>query len=538
FLLTISWFSLTHPTTVSFHFVEHPLHLLAIVFFVFLYLKLGSTNPSFALTLGFYLVTMGFWSLFLETMVPWSVRFLGMPPHLLFFNVGAIIFFFSLSLALRKEENLQRTRELLNFILQYIPDHIYVKDRQSQFVEASTSLIEYFGLQNVDELRGKTDFDFFSDPHAQEAFSDEQRIMENGIPIVGKVEEETWPDGRRSWVLTSKIPWKNEAGEVIGIIGISQDITPIVEQRRALEDNERFLATIFENIQDGLCVLDRELNVIRTNRFIEEMYSEQKPLVGKKCHRVFHGRDHPCSDCPTLSALKTGKRVATTVPYIRNGQQVGWLEVISSPLQDANGVIQGVIEQVRNITERMHYEAELKAREENFRLLAEANPSAILIYQDNRFVYANTEAERLTGYSKEELIGMPVIQFIHPDFVPLVLEHAARRQRNLPVEKQYEIKIITREGKERWLFLSAETILYQGRWAGLVSATDITEKKQAEERNLHLKMVLESIRNVNQVLSREKEPAALFEKVCQEMIQNGAYASILIRLSSGENQNV
>lgn len=68
------------------------------------------------------------------------------------------------------------------------------------------SLVRYFGLQKMEEILGKTDFDFFSTPHAEEDFTDEQRIMESGIPIVEKEEKETWPEGIINWVSTSKIP--------------------------------------------------------------------------------------------------------------------------------------------------------------------------------------------------------------------------------------------------------------------------------------------------------------------------------------------
>ncbi|MEN3187107.1 MAG: PAS domain S-box protein [Atribacterota bacterium] len=472
-------------------------------------------------------------------MKPLRVLPSGTSLHLLFLTVGAVILMFSMFRYFREEERLQEefqyTKNLLIFILQYIPDHVYIKDRQSRFVDASMSLVRHFGLTRKEDLLGKTDFDFFANPHAEEAFSDEKRIMESGTPIVGKEEEEIWPDGRNNWVLTSKIPWKDATGKVIGIVGISRDITPLITQRKKLEENERFLSAIFESIQDGLCVIDRDMTIVQANRFLEEMYPEERPLAGKKCYHLFHWGEHPCENCPTLKAFATGASATQVRPYVRKGEQVGWLEIISYPIQDEYGTVQGVIEQVRNITKRIQDEEELKAREENFRLLAESNPSAIFIYQDNRFVYVNPEAERLTGYSREELIGMPVANLIHPDFVSLALERAERRQKNLPVEKQYELKIVTKDGKERWLFLSAETIFYRGRWAGLVSAMDITEKKSTERKNLHLKMVLERIRNVNQLLSRAKEPAALLEKVCQEMVEDETYFSSLIYLVNREN---
>jgi len=166
---------------------------------------------------------------------------------MLFFGV-MFLFFEERILAQR----VKAQERLLEFLMEYIPDHLYFKDRQSRFIGGSKSLARYFGLERVEDLLGKTDFDFFSPPHAQEAYADEQRIMETGEPIVGKVELETWPDGRTSWVLTTKIPLRNEKGEITGIVGISKDITELKAKEEALERERQFLNDVFESIQDGL----------------------------------------------------------------------------------------------------------------------------------------------------------------------------------------------------------------------------------------------------------------------------------------------
>ena len=93
----------------------------------------------------------------------------------------------------------------------------------------------------VSELLGKTDFDLFSESHARPAFNDEQEIVRTGQPIIGKLEKEEWPDGRTSWVLTSKMPLRNEQGEIIGTFGISKDITAAKETEIALERAQRAL---------------------------------------------------------------------------------------------------------------------------------------------------------------------------------------------------------------------------------------------------------------------------------------------------------
>ena len=72
---------------------------------------------------------------------------------------------------------------------------------------------------------GRTDADIFCSDHASEAFADEQEIIRTGRSVVGKEEEEVWPDGSKTWVLTNKVPLRDSRGEIVGTMGISHDIT-------------------------------------------------------------------------------------------------------------------------------------------------------------------------------------------------------------------------------------------------------------------------------------------------------------------------
>lgn len=114
---------------------------------------------------------------------------------------------------------------LLNALLERSLDHIFFKDVHGRFIRTSRSLARWFGKLDPSKLIGKTDFDFFSKEHADAAAADENEIMRTQIPFEGKIEKETWPDGSVTWVSTSKMPLYGENGEVIGIHGISHDIT-------------------------------------------------------------------------------------------------------------------------------------------------------------------------------------------------------------------------------------------------------------------------------------------------------------------------
>src|SRR4051812_21583356 len=87
-------------------------------------------------------------------------------------------------------------RVLVSAFLENVPDFVYFKDRESRFLALSGSLVSYFGCKHESEVIGKSDSDFFSANHARPALEDEQRIVRTGQPLMGKIEKETWPDGR------------------------------------------------------------------------------------------------------------------------------------------------------------------------------------------------------------------------------------------------------------------------------------------------------------------------------------------------------
>ncbi len=123
------------------------------------------------------------------------------------------------------EQSSTRERDILDALMESIPDHLYFKDLQSRFVRCGQSMARLFHLESPADLIGKSDFDFFTPAHAQPAFDDEQRIIQTGLPMVGQVEKEVWPNGNQTWVISTKMPWRDKSGTIIGTFGISKDIT-------------------------------------------------------------------------------------------------------------------------------------------------------------------------------------------------------------------------------------------------------------------------------------------------------------------------
>lgn len=129
----------------------------------------------------------------------------------------------------------ERERELFHALMDHLPEKIYFKDRNSRFVRINRVMAEFFGLKTPAEAVGKSDRDFFSEEHASQALEDEKRILETGLPIAGKEEKETWPDGHETWACTTKAPLLDRDGKIVGTFGISSDITREKENERQYE---------------------------------------------------------------------------------------------------------------------------------------------------------------------------------------------------------------------------------------------------------------------------------------------------------------
>lgn len=145
-------------------------------------------------------------------------------------------------------------KRLFETLMEQTADRIYIKDRQSRFITVSKALAEMHGFKDRHELEGMTDFDLFSQEHAQQAYEDEQEILRSGKPMINQIEKETWEDGHVTWVSTSKAPLNLSSQQSAGIIGISRDITAQyladqqrIESERKLREQNEIMRSDFES---------------------------------------------------------------------------------------------------------------------------------------------------------------------------------------------------------------------------------------------------------------------------------------------------
>ncbi len=190
---------------------------------------------------------------------------------------------------------------------------------------------------------------------------------------------------------------------------VSDQVAQAIARKQAesaKQDRERFLAGIFDSIQDGLSVLDLDFTILRVNQTMEEWYAHARPLAGKKCYEAYHLRKTVCDICPTRKTLLTAKAAFEVVPKVGpDGKAVGWLGLYSFPFVDqASGRMKGVIEYVRDITEQKRAEEQIRLEEARLQSLyniSQFKPKDIRDLWD----FALQEAISLTG-SKIGWIGI------------------------------------------------------------------------------------------------------------------------------------
>jgi PAS domain S-box-containing protein len=278
--------------------------------------------------------------------------------------------------------------------------------------------------------------------------------------------------------------WDDDNIALLKIVG--EIFSNALEKKRAEEaqhEREHFLSDIFASIQDGISILDLERNIIRVNQTMEKWYGHALPLAGKKCYEAYHGRSEPCEMCPTHKTLETGEAGYEVVPKMgADGEVQGWLDLYSFPLFDsATGQLKGVIEYVRDVTERMRAQDALTESEERYRTLVSNLLVGIYVTQQGKLRFANKRLADMLGYTEEDLLDTTFLDLIHPDDRGRARESAARRYAGEQPPSYGQYRAITKSGDIRWVEVIGTLVDFQGKPAILGNINDITERKMAED---------------------------------------------------------
>jgi len=195
-----------------------------------------------------------------------------------------------------------------------------------------------------------------------------------------------------------------------------------------------------------------------------------------------------------------------------------WTDEELGRLRDFAALALREIEWRLEATDRAPVERSTSHAEEEFRNLAESMSAAILITDGSRFRYVNSAMERVTGYSRSELLAMDVTGIVHAEFRALIQSRIRARQRGERLSSSFEVKIVTKDGREGWANVSVATLQFEGRPLIVASAFDVTERKSVEEQLEHSRIQLRSLlRRLEEV--REEERRRISREIHDELGQ-------------------
>ena len=204
--------------------------------------------------------------------------------------------------------------------------------------------------------------------------------------------------------------------------------------------------------------------------------------------------DYTIPDITGIEALRLSKEMSPDTPTIIYTGSVGEEKAVecmkegaSEFLLKTNSIrlvpaILSVVNQKREREARLQAEEAQKQSEARFRSLAETSTAAIFIYHGEKFVYVNSAAEQLTGYTNDELLHKTFWELTHPDHIEMIQQRRSAQQRGESVPSRYEFKIVTKDGTERWLDFTASSIHFEGAPASLGIALDMTNQKKLEQQ--------------------------------------------------------
>ncbi len=278
-------------------------------------------------------------------------------------------------------------RELFRTLINYLPDSIYFKNKESRFVVANTATAQKMGVPTPSDLIGSTDRNFFEDSMSSISRREELEIMETRRPIVARLHSEPWKDTEtktkgRTYSQISKFPWLDGQGEVRGIVGISSDVTKLVETRKQYQ-------ALAAQLDERNKTLENEINLAREiQQALQPLSIPTRKLYMDNCcrsahfHHIYLPSTGVAGDC--FAVFPVGETGIGMVMWDVMGHGIRAALIAS--------MLRGLMEQVAALADSP---ARLLSSLNRvlFRIFAQAN---ITMFASACYVYLDLESRRLT----------------------------------------------------------------------------------------------------------------------------------------------
>lgn len=269
----------------------------------------------------------------------------------------------------KAEEAVGHERSLLHLLMHSIPDWIFFKDAESRFTRINRALAQLLGVADPQEAIGKTDFDFFAREDAQRFYREEQKIIQFGQPAIARVGQTPKRNGEMLWVSETKVPLHDETGKVVGLVGISRDISELKRTEEKVKEARDDYLSITNLTGDIIVKVDREGKWTFLNDGACQFWGKpMKELIGSP----FVDYLHPDDQEKTRAAVEE-VRNKKLVKGLVNRQKTpkGWrmVEWNAAAIFDRRGRCVGIQATGRDITERKKAEEKIEAYQKSLRSL-------------------------------------------------------------------------------------------------------------------------------------------------------------------------
>jgi len=260
----------------------------------------------------------------------------------------------------RVGEKLQESQQMLQLVLDSVPQAVFWKDRNSVYLGCNLTFARHAGVSSPEEIVGKTDYDLPWRKEETEAFRQgDRRVMETASPEYHLIEPQFQADGKQAWVDTNKVPLRDSKGDVVGMLGTYEDITERRKAERDLQVAEERYRTIFENSAVAIMLADEQERLISWNKFTEDLLDMRKDDLYLKPVKSLYPEGE-WEKIRNHDVRQKGMQHHLETKMVKKDGEVIDVDVSLTVLKDADGRITGSIGVVRDITERKEADRKLK----------------------------------------------------------------------------------------------------------------------------------------------------------------------------------
>jgi PAS domain S-box-containing protein len=257
--------------------------------------------------------------------------------------------------ALAKERNLLRT------VIDNLPDAIYAKDLQCRKTLSNRIDFQYMGFASESEVLGKDAYELFAKELADGIITDDRAVIQTGQPVIEREEYIIDGNGKKHFLLTSKLPLRNEQNQIVGLIGIGRDITEHRKIEEALRNEKALLDALLDNVPDSIYFKDRQSRHIRINRkeMLDLNITEMSQIFGKTDVDLWGEELGRRTMAEEQQLLETGVPIIGEIEKRQRADgSVIWTSTTKVPIRDVTGQISGLVGITREVTELMKVQAE------------------------------------------------------------------------------------------------------------------------------------------------------------------------------------